>query len=260
MSTNADALAMFEQKKAAIGIAGNRSVLKSTFSDSISSNPDSKKSSSDLTSSIDKNRRPRDSRTPSKPVCYLTLLLIGTCIGISSGLCGFAGAFTAFGKSNGLLAHLWWISIVGTTLIIIGVKSQMDLIRDTVFTKKQDGKVVHLRVRRRHEVIMTLAKRVAIGLIISTIMTMGLHYIILNYKYLLTGTASGSHPAAIPVIGTDVFFVLFSIFTSIIMLTITELSLRLTQKEGITYQAAAIFLPAAICSSLVMFCASTALL
>lgn len=262
MSTNADALAMFEQKKAAIGIAGNRGLFKSTSPESSSPKPISRQAlkPSVSVSKADKNRRPKDSRTPSKPVCYLTLFLIGSCIGISTGLCGFAGAYAAFGKSNGLLSHLWWISIIGATLMIIGVKSQMDSIRDTVFTKKKDGKVVHLRVRRRHEVIMTLAKRVVIGLTIAIAMAMGLHYAILNYKHLLTGVASNGQLAAIPAIGADVFFVLFSAFNTLLMLTITELALRLTQKEGITYQAATIFIPATVCCSLVMFAGSAALL
>jgi len=268
MTTNAEALAMFAKKKAAIGIKEledekTGSTYNSKFKTSATNRTE--KTKVKLKNSTN-GRRPKDSRTPGKTVCYIALLLIGTSIGISSGICSYGGAMSIFGQTNNLLNHLWWISIISAIILISGIKSQMDSIRETVFTEKKAGKVVLLRIRRRHEVIITVAKRVATGLLIAIIIGIALHYGIAHYKPLITGATPASvisdiskKTSAVPSLGSDVFFVLFTMLATLIMLIAAELSLRITQKEGMPHQASAIFLSATIFSSLTMYSVTTLL-
>ena len=191
--------------------------------------------------------RRRNPRPVNRPLFHLTHLILGSAIGSLVGYHGYLIARLLFGAKSAILGHLWWLTIGCGIGAMIFIKSQMDSIRETVYVKRIEGKLKQIRVRRRHEVVMTLVKRAAIGLLAACAIIALLHYGILHFRSEIRGLGSGQ---LIPTVGEDVFMALFALLMTSVTLAFCELTLRATQKEGFPYIALWLFIPASVLSGI----------
>jgi len=192
--------------------------------------------------------RRRNPRPVNRTAFYVTHLVLGVVIGTSIGIYSLVGAHWLFARSTPLLSHLWWLDIVLGLVGMVVIKNQMDGIRQTVFIAKVDGKVQQLRVRRRHEVVMTLVKRAVIAALTAVVLLVGIHAGIQHYRAELGDTVGRTVAARglLPAVGDDVLLVVFAVATVAVTLTVCELTLRTTQKEGFAYAALWLFVPATV--------------
>ncbi len=191
--------------------------------------------------------RRRNPRPVNRPVFHLTHLILGASVGSTVGYFGYLAARGLFGAKSLVLGHLWWLTIACSIGAMLFIKSQMDSIRETVYVKKVNGQLQQIRVRRRHEVVMTLVKRALIGLLAAAAIVVILHYGILHFRSEVRGLSNGQ---LIPAIGEDVFMAFFALVLASASLTVCEMTLRATQKEGFPYIALWLFIPATLASGM----------
>ena len=191
--------------------------------------------------------RRRNPRPINRPLYHVTHLILGAALGSCVGYHGYLIARILFGAHSPNLGHLWWLTICGGIVAMIFIKSQMDSIRETIYVKRIEGQLKQIRVRRRHEVVMTLVKRALIGLLAAAAIVGLLHYGILHFRSEVKGLGSGQ---LVPAVGEDVFMALFALVMTAVTLTFCELTLRTTQKEGFPYIALWLFIPATVFSGM----------
>jgi len=203
-----------------------------------------------------RSKRRRKDVPVNRTSVHITHCILGATIGTAVGTYGYLTALHIFGKRPLVVDHLWWLTILGAIVALFLIKNQMDNIRGTIFTKKEKGKVVPLRIRRRPEVIAAVCLRALAALMLASIIAVGLHLGLAAYGPQL-GLRMGATASSIPKIGMDVLLVLFAGAVGLCALIVCELTLRLTQKANFPHLASCLFFTAVLsCSYAMRFIAS----
>lgn len=195
--------------------------------------------------------RRRDGRPVNRTVFHLTHVVVGVAIGHLVGINAWLlGRHLFEGKPE--LAHLPWLAIVVGGALMFAFREQMDAIRETVFHRRVDGEVREVRVRRRHEVLMTMGWRLLVALFVAGAIVWGARRFLEGNDDALRLIEPLTAGRGLPPILDELVMAAYAGVAAFVTLVACETTLRATQKQGFPWQATLLFVSAILALGLSM--------
>ena len=196
-----------------------------------------------MSSADDLNQK--DGRPVNRTVFHISHIIVGFSIGYMVAANALLAVYSLL-KAHALVwKNLWWTSSVMVLVLMFVLREAMDSVRSSVYYEKEQGKLVEVRKRRRHEVMVVLLKRLSVALLLGALVLTAVVKVGTWYAAdlgLLNPLFSGK---GLPPVGSEIGLGIISFLIAAVTLLFCEMILRGSQRYGFPLQVLCLFLPSA---------------